>query len=87
MRTPITNANNSNQVDFATGAVFISDTATHTGSFRALYFKEETVIAAASANNWSGAPLAAQTFAANTTIHGRFTSIQLTSGSVIAYRL
>ena len=86
MKTPLTLANTSNQVDFATGAVFISDTATHSGSFRALYFKEETVITAANASNWTGS-LAGETFAANTTIHGRFTSIQLTSGSVIAYRL
>ena len=74
-------------MDFEIGAEFISDTSAHTGRFGAVYFKEETVINAIAAENYSGNSLAGETFPADATIYGIFTSVTLTSGACIAYRV
>lgn len=74
-------------MDFGIGAEFVSDTSAHTGRFSAIYFKETTVINAITADNYTGNALAGESFPADSTIYGIFTSIALTSGACIAYRI
>jgi hypothetical protein len=74
-------------MDFRIGAEFVSDTSAHTGRFSAIYFKEATVINAITADNYTGNALAGESFPADSTIYGIFTSITLTSGACIAYRI
>ena len=72
---------------YASGAEVITDTAAHTGRFCAIYFIEDTVINALTAQNYTGNSVAGETFRRDATIYGVFTSITLTSGAAIAYRL
>jgi len=76
------------------GAKFISDLAVHTGSFVAIQCIEDTVFNAltpADTNNgygvgsYNGNTMASETIPAGTVIYGRWTTIDLTSGLVIAY--
>jgi hypothetical protein len=46
-----------------------------------------TVIASLTAQDWTGNTLSAIPFKASTELEGVFTSITLTSGTVVAYRL
>ena len=73
--------------DTSGGFEFVSDTAAHTGRFSMIYFKEDTVIDAITVQNVTGNSLAGETFVADTYLCGIITSITLTSGSVMAYRL
>ena len=73
--------------DLKGGFEFISDTAEHTGRFCLIYFKEDTVISAITVQNATGNTLAGETFVADTYICGVITSITLTSGACIAYRV
>ena len=65
----------------------ITGTDARTGRFGAIQFKEDTVINAITADSYTGDSLAGETFVADTVIYGVFTSIQLTSGAAIAYKL
>lgn len=73
------------------GFAVIVDTAAHTPAaglcFRCLHFVTQTVIAAYAVD--ASAPvtgsLVGVTFAAGTVIYGKFTSLELTSGDVLAY--
>jgi len=69
------------------GAEFIDDTAAHTGRFGKIVALEDSVIATLVTKNWTGNALSAIPFKASTEIEGVFTSITLTSGTVVAYRL
>jgi len=69
------------------GAEYISDTAAHTGRFGEIYALEDTVIATLVAQDWTGNATTSVTMKAATEIEGVFTSITLTSGSVVAYRI
>ena len=64
----------------------ISDTAANTGTWVAVKAAagDDAVISAAVTTN--GDDLSAFTLAENDTIYGNFTSITLTSGTVLAYR-
>ena len=75
------------QYDFGPGFEFVSDTAAHTGRFCKIYFKEDTVISALTAENATGNSLAGETFVADTYISGVITSITLTSGACLAYKI
>jgi len=75
------------QYDFGPGFEFVSDTAAHTGRFCKIYFKEDTVISAITVENATGNSLAGETFVADTSISGVITSITLTSGACIAYKI
>ena len=75
------------------GAKFISDNAVHSGSFVAIQCLEETVfnvLTPADTTNgygvgsYNGNTMASETIPAGATIYGRWTSIDLTSGLVIA---
>ena len=73
--------------DLSGGFEFISDTAAHTGRFQKIYFKEDSVISAITVQNGTGNTLAGETFVADTYICGIITSITLTSGACLAYRV
>ena len=73
--------------DLKGGFEFISDTAEHAGRFCLIYFKEDTVISAITVQNATGNSLAGETFVADTKLSGIITSITLTSGACLAYRV
>ena len=73
-------------IPFGVSGEAITDTAAHTGRFGAIYFKEDTVISAITADSYTGNSLAGETFVADSMIYGLFTSITPTSGAAIAYR-
>ena len=76
------------------GAKFISDNAVHSGNFVAIQCIEDTVFNALTpadttngygVGSYNGNTMASETIPAGMTIYGRWTSIDLTSGAVIAY--
>jgi|TARA_E500000305_G_C3857008_1_gene158825 hypothetical protein len=79
------------------GAKFISDTSVHTpssGNFVAIQCIEDTVFNALTpldttngygVGSYNGNTMASETIPAGVTIYGRWTTIDLTSGAVIAY--
>ena len=68
------------------GGVVIADSGTYTGNFRWIQFVTDSEITAiASSNITSVSALAIITVPAGVGIGGKFTSIQLNSGAVIAY--
>ena len=69
------------------GAEYIDDTSAHTGRFGKVVALEDSVIAAISAEDITGNSLAGAPLKASCEICGVITSVTLTSGSVIAYRL
>lgn len=69
------------------GAEFIDDTVAHTGRFGKIVALENSVIASLSAMDYTGNALAAIPLNASSEMEGVFTSITLTSGTVVAYRL
>jgi len=71
---------------FVGGSESITDTEAHTGRFWAVYFKEDTVIAAL-ASNLTGNTQVGETWTAGTYLFATITSITLTSGACIAYKL
>ena len=75
-----------NQFDSgANGGVLINTTTTYNGYFYAIQVISAAVFANI-AGNLSGDPYAQQTFLPGTVLYGSFTSVQLASGSVIAYK-
>lgn len=73
------------------GGEYINDTATHTGDFFCIVATEDTVLASVTSNIDNIADLCtgqdATTLSANTAIYGRITSVTLTSGAIIAYKM
>jgi hypothetical protein len=69
------------------GAEFIDDTAAHTGRFGKIVALEDSVINTATALDYTGNTLAAIPFKASCEISGVFTSITLSSGTVVAYKI
>ena len=67
-------------------AKIVKDTAEHTGRFGKIQANEDTVIASLTAQNIDGASTTI-TLNASCEICGVITAFQLSSGSVIAYRL
>jgi len=59
----------------------------HTGRFFRLYALEASVISAATVQNGSGNTFAAVPLPAGGSIDGVFTSVTLTSGKVVAYKV
>ena len=68
-------------------AEFIDDTAAHTGRFGKIVALEDSVIASLAAEDYTGNTLSAIPIKASCEMYGVFTSITLTSGTVVAYRL
>ena len=69
------------------GAEFIDDTAAHTGRFGKICALEDSVIASLSAEDYTGNTLSAIPLNATGEMYGVFTSITLTSGTIVAYKL
>ena len=73
------------------GGSYLNDTATHTGTWFAIQATEDTVLATQASNITNLDDICTgqdgTTLAANTVIYGHFTSIDLTSGAVIAYNI
>ena len=77
------------------GAKFISDTAEHTGSFVAITMLEDTVFATLTPSDtsngygvgasYNGNTMGSETLPAGVTIFGKWTTVDLASGLVIAY--
>lgn len=71
------------------GGIYINDTDDHTGEWNAVYCAEDTVFAAnttCNITNFSALVTDATSFAQGQTLYGRFTTIDLVSGAVIAYK-
>ena len=73
------------------GGEYINDTAAHTGKFFAILATEDTVIASITSNIENLSDITnsqdGTILSANTAIYGNISSIQLTSGAVIAYNI
>ncbi len=73
------------------GGIYVNDTAVHTGKFFAIQSTEDTVLAARASNITNLDDICtgqdATTLSAGTVLYGNFTSIDLTSGAVIAYNI
>ena len=76
------------------GAKFINDTAVHTGSFVAITMLEDTVFSVLTPSDtangigvgsYNGNSMSGETIPQGVTIYGRWTTIDLASGMVIAY--
>ena len=76
------------------GAKFISDTAAHTGTFVAIHCLEDTVFAVLTpeettsgygVGSHNGNSMASETIPAGAIIFGRWTTVDLAEGLVIAY--
>ena len=69
------------------GAEYIDDTAAHTGRFGKIVALEDSVIATLVASDYTGNTLSAIPLKASCEMYGVFTSVTLTSGTVVAYRI
>ena len=69
------------------GAEFIDDTNAHAGRFGKIVALEDSVIASLSADDYTGNTLSAIPLNASCEMQGVFTSVTLTSGTVVAYKL
>lgn len=74
-------------INYVLGAEVITDTVAHTGTFSHIDFYENSTINAIVStnvidNNFSGA-----TVDSGTSLEGYFTSIRLTNGACIAYKI
>tara|TARA_R110000824_G_scaffold107922_1_gene254628 strand:+ start:195 stop:455 length:261 start_codon:yes stop_codon:yes gene_type:complete len=73
------------------GGAYINDTATHTGTWFAIQATEATVLATQASNITNLDDICtgqdATELAAGMVLYGSFTSIDLTSGAVIAYNI
>ena len=73
------------------GGAYINDTATHTGTWFAIQATEATVLATQASNITNLDDICtgedATELAAGTVLYGNYTSIDLTSGAVIAYNI
>ncbi len=76
------------------GAKFIKDTEEHTGTFVAITMLEDTIFATLTPSDttngygvgsYNGNTMGTETIPQGLTIYGRWTTIDLTSGLVIAY--
>lgn len=72
---------------YSIGFEYISDTAAHTGRFWQIYAVADAVINTATIENQTGNTFATVPLNAGDSITGVFTSITLTSGKVVAYKI
>ncbi len=71
----------------AIGFEYIDDTVAHTGRFWEIYALADAVINTATIENQTGNTFSAVPLKAGDSINGVFTSITLTSGKVVAYKI
>ena len=72
---------------YSIGFEYISDTAAHTGRFWQIYAVADAVINTATIENQTGNTFSAVPLSAGDSIIGVFTSVTLTSGKVVAYKI
>jgi len=77
------NSNDSYNIGFE----YISDTAAHTGRFWKLYAVADAVISTATVQNASGNTFSSVPLSKGDEIQGVFTSVTLTSGKIVAYKI
>lgn len=73
--------------DYSIGFEYISDTSAHTGRFRRIYAVADAVINTATIQNATGNTFSAVPLSHGDYIDGVFTSVTLTSGKVVAYKI
>lgn len=69
------------------GFEYITDTVAHTGRFWRLYAVADAVINTATVANASGNTFSSVPLSHGDSIEGVFTSVTLTSGKVVAYKI
>jgi hypothetical protein len=74
-------------IDYAKGATFVDAATTVTGRWCAITFFGSAAITEIISTNYDGASLAGHTPTAGVTIYGVFTSINLSAGHCVAYKL
>lgn len=72
---------------YSIGFEYIDDTAAHAGRFWQIYALADAVINTATIQNATGNAFSAVPLKAGDSIQGVFTSITLTSGKVVAYKI
>ena len=72
---------------YAIGFEYIDDTVAHAGRFWEIYALADAVINTATIENQTGNTFSAVPLKAGDSINGVFTSITLTSGKVVAYKI
>lgn len=72
---------------YAIGFEYIDDTAAHAGRFWQLYALADAVINTATIENQTGNTFSAVPLKAGDSIMGVFTSVTLTSGKIVAYKI
>lgn len=75
------------EVDYAVGAEVITDTAAHTGKFRHIDFYENSTVDAIISTNVTDNNFSGATIDSGAHLTGYFTSIKLTNGACIAYKI
>jgi len=68
------------------GGNYIADTSTHTGTWTTIDCVTDTVFDSSTVCNIAGLAASNATFPAGKQLFGNFTTVKLTSGSVIAYQ-
>jgi hypothetical protein len=74
-------------INYATGAEVITDTATHTGQFCFIAFYKNSTINSITSTNVIDNNFASATIDSGASLEGHFTSIKLTNGACIAYKI
>lgn len=74
-------------IDYSKGATFVDAATTRTGRWCAITFFNNATITEIISTNYDGASLDGHTPTAGVTIYGVFTSINLSSGHCVAYKL
>ena len=74
-------------IDYSKGATFVDAATTRTGRWCAITFFNNATITEIISSNYDGESLAGHTPTAGVTIYGVFTSINLSSGHCVAYKL
>jgi hypothetical protein len=72
---------------YSIGFEYIDDTAAHTGRFWQIYAVADAVIASAVIENQTGNTFASVPLKAGDSVAGVFTSVTLTSGKIVAYKV
>lgn len=73
--------------EYYNGAVYITGTTAQEGKFGAIQALADCVLNAATVCDYDGASVGSMPIPAGFTIYGTFTSIKLTSGKALAYRV
>jgi hypothetical protein len=74
-------------IDYAIGAEVITDTAAHTGKFSHIDFYENSTVDAIVSTNVIDNDFAGAAIDSGAHLTGYFTSIKLTNGACIAYKI